>query len=50
LNDIDVSGPVECQLKVPNIQGNRSPAKRQKMLKKFPNSSMKNVAEQSVSS
>jgi hypothetical protein len=32
-----------------NIQGNQAPAKRQKMLKKFGSSSMKTVAEQSMS-
>jgi hypothetical protein len=32
-----------------NAQGNQAPAKRQKMLKKFENSSMKTVAEQSMS-
>jgi hypothetical protein len=30
-----VSGLVECQLKMTNIQGDQAPAKRQKMLKKF---------------
>jgi hypothetical protein len=33
-----------------NVQGNQAPAKRQKMLKKFENSSTKTVAEQSMSS
>jgi hypothetical protein len=32
---------VECQLKMTNVQGDQAPAKRQKMLKKFENSSMK---------
>jgi hypothetical protein len=49
LNDIHVSREVECQLKVTNVQGNQAPAKRQKMLKKFDNSSTKTVAEQSMS-
>ena len=33
-----------------NVQGDQAPAKRHKMLKKFENSSMKTIAEQSVSS
>jgi hypothetical protein len=33
-----------------NVEGDQAPAKRQKMLKNFENSSMKTVAEQSVSS
>jgi uncharacterized protein with PIN domain len=33
-----------------NVQGNQAPAKQQKMLKKFENSSMKTIAEQSMSS
>jgi hypothetical protein len=33
-----------------NLQGNQVPEKRQKMLKKFENLSMKTVAEQSMSS
>jgi hypothetical protein len=33
-----------------NLQSDQAPAKRQKMLKKFENSSMKTVAEQSMSS
>jgi hypothetical protein len=33
-----------------NIPGNQVPAKRQKMLKKFENSSMKTIPEQSMSS
>jgi hypothetical protein len=32
------------------VQGDQAPAKRQKMLKKFVNSSTKTVAEQSMSS
>jgi hypothetical protein len=32
-----------------NVQGDQEPAKRQKILKKFDNSSMKTVAEQSMS-
>jgi hypothetical protein len=35
LNDIHISRPVECQLKMMNIQGDQAPAKWQKMLKKF---------------
>jgi hypothetical protein len=49
LNGIHVSRPVECQLKMTSIQGDQAPAKRQKMLKKFENSSTKTVAEQSMS-
>jgi hypothetical protein len=33
-----------------NVQGDQAPAKWQKMLKKFENSSMKTTAEQSMSS
>jgi hypothetical protein len=33
-----------------NIQGDQAPAKQQKMLKKFENSSTKTVAEQSMNS
>jgi hypothetical protein len=33
-----------------NVQDDQVPAKRQKMLKKFQNSSMKTVAQQSMSS
>jgi hypothetical protein len=33
-----------------NVQGDQAPAKWQKMMKKFENSSMKTVAEQSMSS
>jgi hypothetical protein len=32
-NDIHVSRPVECQLKMTNVPGDQAPAKRQKMLK-----------------
>jgi hypothetical protein len=49
-NDIHVSRPVACQLKMTNVQGDQAPAKRQKMLKKFDNSSTKIGAEQSMSS
>jgi hypothetical protein len=45
-----VSRPVECQLTSTNVQGEQAPAKRQKMLKEFENSSTKTVAEQSMSS
>jgi hypothetical protein len=41
LNGIHVLRPVECQLKVMNIQGYQALAKQQKMLKKFENSSTK---------
>jgi hypothetical protein len=44
LDGIHVSGPVECQLKMKNIQGDQAPAKRQKMLKTSENSSTKTVA------
>jgi hypothetical protein len=50
LNGILVSRPVECQLKMTNIHGDKAPTKRQKMLKKFENASTKTVAEQSMSS
>jgi hypothetical protein len=40
---------VECQLNVTNIQADEAPAKRQKMLKKFENSSMKTITEQCMS-
>jgi hypothetical protein len=33
-----------------NVQGDQAPANRQKMLKKFENSSTKTIAEQSMSS
>jgi hypothetical protein len=47
LNDIYVSRPVECQLKV-NVEGDQSPG--QEVLKKFENSSTKTVAEETMSS
>jgi hypothetical protein len=50
LNGIHTSRPVECQLKMTNVQGDQAPAKWQKMLKIFENSFMKTVAEQSMSS
>jgi hypothetical protein len=50
LNGIHVSRPVECQLKMMNVLDDQAPAKRQKMLKKYENSSTKAVAEQSMSS
>jgi hypothetical protein len=34
LNGIRISRPVECQLKMTNVQGDQAPAKLQKMLKK----------------
>jgi uncharacterized protein with PQ loop repeat len=46
---IHVSRPVECQLKVTNVQGDQAPAKQQKMFRKFENSSTETVVEQSVS-
>jgi hypothetical protein len=46
---IHVSRPVECQLKMTNAHGDQAPAKRQKMLKEFENST-KTVAEQCMSS
>jgi hypothetical protein len=49
LNGIHVTRPVECQLKMTNVQGDHASAKQQKMLKKFENSSTKTVAEQSMS-
>jgi hypothetical protein len=39
----------ECQLKMTNVQGNQAPAKRQKMQKKFEDSSTKAVVEQAMS-
>jgi hypothetical protein len=48
--DIHVSSPVECQMKMTKVQGDNAPAKRQKMLKEFENSSTKTVAEQSMRS
>jgi hypothetical protein len=50
LNGILTSRPVECHLKVTNVQGDQAPAKRQKMLKTFKNSSTKTVAEKTMSS
>jgi hypothetical protein len=50
LNDINASRPIECQLKMTNVQCDQTPAKLQKMLKKFENSSTKIIAEQSMSS
>jgi hypothetical protein len=48
LNGVDVSRPVECQLKM-NIQGDQAPAKRHKIFREFENSSTKTIAEQSMS-
>jgi hypothetical protein len=48
--EIHISRLVECQLKTANVQGDQVPAKRQKMSKKLANSSMKTIAEQSMSS
>jgi ribonuclease HIII len=40
------SRPVECQMKMTNVQGDQAPANPQKMFKKiFENSSTKTVAE-----
>jgi hypothetical protein len=50
LNGIHVSRLVECQLKMTNVQDDQAPAKRQKILKKFENSSTKTVAKQSMRS
>jgi hypothetical protein len=33
LNVIHVSRPIECELKMKNVQGDQAPAKRGKMLK-----------------
>jgi hypothetical protein len=49
LNGIHVSRPVVCQLKMTNVQGDQAPAKRQKMLKTFGNTSMKTIAEKFIS-
>jgi hypothetical protein len=49
LNGIHISRPVECQLMM-NVQGNQLPAKQQKMLTKFENSSTKTIAKESMSS
>jgi hypothetical protein len=49
LNGIHVSRPVEGKMKMTNVQDDQVPA-RQKMLKKFENSSTKTVAEQSMRS
>jgi hypothetical protein len=38
------------KLKTTKVQGDQAPAKQQKMLKKYENSSMKTVAKQSMSS
>jgi hypothetical protein len=48
-NGIHVTRPVECQLKM-NVQGDQAPSKQQKTLTNFKNSSMKTIAEQSMSS
>jgi hypothetical protein len=39
LKGIHVSRPVECPVKMMNVQGDQAPAKRQKMLTKFEHSS-----------
>lgn len=43
-----VSGPVERLLKAMIIQGGQSPAKHQKMWKKFGNLSVKTIAKRSM--
>jgi hypothetical protein len=48
LNGIEVSRLVECRLKMTNIQVDQTPAKQEKMLKTFENSSTKTVTEQSM--
>jgi hypothetical protein len=45
LNGIHISRLVECQLKMMNIQGDQAPAKWQKILKKFENSSTKTIVK-----
>jgi hypothetical protein len=50
LNGVQFSRPVDGQFKMTNVQGDQAPAKRQNMLKKWENSFMKTVAEQSMSS
>jgi hypothetical protein len=42
LENIHVSRLVEYPLKMVNVQGGQAPAKRQKILKKFENSSTRN--------
>jgi hypothetical protein len=49
-NGNHVLRPVECQMKVTTVQSDQVPATRQKMLKKFENSTTKTVEEQSMSS
>jgi hypothetical protein len=49
-NDINVSRPVECQLKMADVRGGQTPARQQEMLEKFENSSKKPIAEHSMSS
>jgi hypothetical protein len=48
-NGIHVSRPIKCQLKMTDVQGDEVSAKRQKMLKKFENSSTTAIAIQSMS-
>jgi hypothetical protein len=50
LSGIHISRPVECHLRMTNVQGDETPAKQQKMMKSFQNSFTKTVAEQSMSS
>jgi hypothetical protein len=47
---IHISRPVECQLKLTNVKGDKAQAKLQKMLKKFEILSTKTITEQSMSS
>jgi hypothetical protein len=50
LNGIQVSNPVQRELKMTNFQDEEAPAKQQQMLKKFENSITMVVAKQSISS
>jgi hypothetical protein len=50
LNGIHISRLVGCQLKMIDVQGDQESEKRQKMFKKFENSSTKTIAKQSMSS
>jgi hypothetical protein len=49
LKGIHISRPVERLMKVRNVWGDETPAKRQKMLKKLENSSTKTIPEQCMS-
>jgi hypothetical protein len=50
LNDIHISRPAECQLKMTNVQGDEAQENEKIMVKIFRHSSTKTVGEQSVSS